>query len=427
MSQARDYPLAGTLLLLSFSILAVVPESHAQEAVCNGGFGSFESISLSGVTVSVDATRNGPFAAHSCEAKLAWDKQRQVVEPKAWQVDVDAMGIDLGLGSPVVAFQVKRTDIDRIANYEIYSLKKPPVLLRTIKGGDRYRAADTDLDGRIEIWTSDAEAVSDFENISLEGLDFAPMIVLRFERKRLTDVSSEFQSDFDRQIATVRAQLDARKLGEFKLSDGALSSKSPMSIDQLHRMMTTKIKILEIVRCYLYSDREQEAWSTLTEMWPPADLERIRTAIVKARDHGIRSQVDDVSHETKPTQFKKKHAMIYDRVSDSDSDQGDPLSWDNAPGMSGPGKAKHLFDADTFPIQILLQRPPPQDPSWVVSGDEVMMDLVVDSAGKVRSAKVEGKPDKAMEDATADWKFIPAFKDGHPIASRLRLAVSPLR
>jgi hypothetical protein len=427
MSQARDFQLAGTLLLLSFSIVAIVPGSDRQEAVCSGGFGSFKASSLSGVTVSVDATRNAQFAAHFCEAKLGWDKQDLVVEPKAWQVDVDAMGVDLGLGSPVVAFQVKRTDIDRIANYEIYSLKKPPGLLRTIKGGDRYRAADTDLDGRIEIWTTDAEAVNGFENISLEGLDFAPTIVLRFERKRLTDVSSEFQSDFDRQIAAARAQLDARKLGEFKVSDGALSSKSPMSVDQLHRLMTTKIKILEIVRCYLYSDREQEAWSALADMWPPADFERIRTAIVNARDHGIRSQVDDVSHAMKYAQFKRKHAMIYDRVSDSDSDQGDPLSWDYSRGMSGPGKEKHLFDADTFPIQILLRRPPPQDASWAALGNEVMMNLVVDAAGKVRSAKVEGKPDKAMEDATADWKFIPAFKDGRPVASRLRLGVSPLR
>jgi hypothetical protein len=427
MPQVRNFQLGGTLVLLAFSIGALVPGIHAQDAVCSGGFGSFQSKFLTGVTVSVDATRNGPFAAHSCEAKLDWDKQGLVVEPKAWQVDVDAMGIDLGLGSPVVAFQVKKTDIDRIANYEIYSLKKPPGLLRTINGGDRYRAADTDLDGRIEIWASDAEAVNGFENISLEGLDFAPTIVLRFERKRLTDVSSEFSSEFDRQIAAARAQLDTQKLGEFKLSDGALSSKSPMPADQLHRLMTTKIKILEIVRCYLYSGREQQAWDALADMWPPADLERIRTAVANARDHGIRSQVDDVSHETKPSQFKNKHAMIYDRVSDSDSDQGDPLSWDYARGMSGPGKAKHLFDADTFPIQILLQRPPPQDASWVASGDAVMMNLVVDAAGKVRSAKAEGKPDKAMEDATADWKFIPAFKDGHPVASRLRIAVSPLR
>jgi hypothetical protein len=327
----------------------------------------------------------------------------------------------------VVAFQVKRTDIDRTGDYEIYSLDKPPVLLRTIKGGDRYRAADTDLDGRIEIWTSDAEAVNGFENISLEGLDFAPTIVLRFERKRLTDISSEFQSDFDRQIAAARTQLDAQRLGEFKLSDGALSNKSPLPADQLHRLMTTKIKILEIVRCYLYSGREQQAWDALADMWPLADLERIRTAIVNARDHGIRSQVDDVSHETKPTRFKKKHAMIYDSVSDSDSDRGDPLSWNYTPGMSGPGKAKHLFEADTFPVQILLRRPPPQDASWAMSGEAVMMNLVVDAAGKVHSAKAEGKPDKAMEDATADWKFIPAFKDGRPVASRLRIAVSPLR
>ncbi len=58
---------------------------------------------------------------------------------------------------------------------------------------------------------------------------------------------------------------------------------------------------------------------------------------------------------------------------------------------------------------------------------EVMVNLVIDAAGKVRSAKVEGKPEKDLMDATTDWKFIPAFKDGHPVASRLRLGITPLR
>ena len=55
------------------------------------------------------------------------------------------------------------------------------------------------------------------------------------------------------------------------------------------------------------------------------------------------------------------------------------------------------------------------------------MNLVIDAAGKVRSAKTEGTPDKALIDATADWKFIPAFKDGRPVASRLLLGVIPSR
>jgi hypothetical protein len=88
----------------------------------------------------------------------------------------------LGLGSPVVALEVKRSSADPLMEYDIYSLKEPPQKLRTITGGDFFRAAATDLNGRIEIWTADAGAIDNFENLPLSTFDFAPMIVLRFEK-----------------------------------------------------------------------------------------------------------------------------------------------------------------------------------------------------------------------------------------------------
>ena len=80
------------------------------------------------------------------------DKRSLVVTDAAAQVDVDALGIDLGLGTPLVAFQVKCADVDCCRTFLIYSLQKPPKLLRTITGGSFFSAADAELDGRIEIW-----------------------------------------------------------------------------------------------------------------------------------------------------------------------------------------------------------------------------------------------------------------------------------
>jgi hypothetical protein len=414
-------------MLLSFCVVAMVGRLEAQDVVCSGGFGSFTSTFATGVTVSVDARRNTEFAGRVCEAKLNWGKKDLLVEPKAWQVDVDAMGIDLGLGVPVVAFQLRKSNVDRLVKYEIYSLNAPPRLLRTVTGGSDYSAADTDLDGRIEIWTNDAAAVNGFENIPLNALDFAPPVVLRFEQKQLIDVSSEFRSDFDLQIATLRAQLSDQHLDEFKHSDGALSTKSSMSVDQAHSLSTTKIKVLEIVWSFLYSDREPQAWKTLAEMWPESDFDRIRAAILTARAKGIRSQVNGISHESAPYKFKRKHAMIFDRVGDVDPEKSHELSFAYAAGMSGPGKDKHTFEADTYPIPILLRRPSPVDASRSALAAIVLVNLVVDAAGKVRSAKAEGKPEKDLLDATAGWKFVPAFKDGRPVASRLQLGVTPLQ
>ena len=424
MVRPLNSQLASTWMLLSFCVAAAVASAQAQDVVCSGGFGSFKSTFLTGVTVSVDARRNTEFAGRMCEAKLNWGTKDLLVEPRAWEVDVDAMGIDLGLDAPVVAFQIRKNDIDRLVKYEIYTLKEPPRLLRTITGGSDYSAADTDLDGRIEIWTNDAEAVNGFENIPLNALDFAPPVVLRFEQKQLIDVSSEFRSDFDRQIATVRAQLNDQQLSEFKHSDGGLSTNS-LPLDQAHALSTTKIKVLEIVWCYLYSDREPQAWKTLAEMWPGSDFDRIRAAILNSRTKGILSQVNGVSHESSAGKFKKKHAMIYDRIADTDPDKSNELGWAYANGMSGPGKDKHTFEADTYPIPILMRRPPPLDATRAALTTEVTVNLVIDAAGKVRSAKAEGKPEKDLIDATAGWKFVPAFKSGRPVASRLQIGVTP--
>ncbi len=424
MVRPLNSQLASTWMLLSFCVAAAVASAQAQDVVCSGGFGSFKSTFVTGVTVSVDARRNTEFAGRMCEAKLNWGTKDLLVEPRAWEVDVDAMGIDLGLDAPVVAFQIRKNDIDRLVKYEIYTLKEPPRLLRTITGGSDYSAADTDLDGRIEIWTNDAEAVNGFENIPLNALDFAPPVVLRFEQKQLIDVSSEFRSDFDRQIATVRAQLNDQQLSEFKHSDGGLSTNS-LPLDQAHALSTTKIKVLEMVWCYLYSDREPQAWKTLAEMWPGSDFDRIRAAILNSRTKGILSQVNGVSHESSAGKFKKKHAMIYDRIADTDPDKSNELGWAYANGMSGPGKDKHTFEADTYPIPILMRRPPPLDATRAALTTEVTVNLVIDAAGKVRSAKAEGKPEKDLIDATAGWKFVPAFKSGRPVASRLQIGVTP--
>jgi len=61
---------------------------------------------------------------------------------------------------------------------------------------------------------------------------------------------------------------------------------------------------------------------------------------------------------------------------------------------------------------------------------ELLLDLLIDSAGKVRSVEPAGnsnRPDTDLVQAAMEWTFIPAFKDGRAVASRLRLAVSTKR
>ncbi len=405
---------AGVRALLASVLFCVAPSfcsGQSHDVLCNDGYGKFEVKFTTGVTVRVGPAKNGELSRRVCEATLTWDKQSLSVVSAASQVDIDVLGVDLGLGQPVVAFQTKKkSDLHSYMKYEIYSLRKPPRLLRTINGGDFFGAADTDLDGRIEIWTGDASAVDGFEGLTPDEFDFAPTLALRFEHHRLVDVSSEFRPRFDDQVAEVRARLDSQDLTDFKNSDGKLSGAPSLSTERLPSLRRTKIQILEIVWSYLNSGREQLAWHALAEMWPAADLERIRAALRDSQDGGIRGQVDDVSPGISRLGLRK-FAYIYDAVNH----------------IEGRSFSSNSSTADVLPQPILLMRPPPSDAENALPNAEESLDLVVDAAGKVRSAKAVGAIEPELINATARWKFIPAFKEGRPVACRLRFAVTPLR
>jgi hypothetical protein len=379
--------------------------------VCSNGVGHFETRFFTGVAVRVSAPRSGEFATRTCGATLSWDKQELSAVSGAAQVDIDVLGADLGLKTPVVAIQSKKSDSDSFMEYHIYSLEKPPKLLRTISGGDYFRASDTDLDGRIEIWTADAAAVDGFEGLTTGELDFAPTVVLRFEDHKLTDVSAEFRRHFDDQIAEVRAQLTPADLSGFKNSDGKLLPAPGLSVEQLHRLRLTKIKVLEIVWSYLYSGREQDAWRELAEMWPATDFDRVRGLLAKAQARGLRSQIDVFQPRT--AFHLKRPAHIFDAITVND-------------GHSVHGDMADL-KVDSPPQAILLRWQTPSSDQIGPPKTEEDVELVVDAAGKVHSARLVEGIDPVLIQATANWKFIPAFINGRPVASRMRMVVGLAR
>lgn len=382
------------------------PANPTRFLVCDKGSGSFrgklpDQVPHPWTTVFVGAGKKSEFAARTCDAQINWSEGNVTVASGVSQADIDVMGVDLGLGSLVVAFQIKSSDTDPHIRYEIYSLTGPPRLLRTITNEDYFSAADTRLNGSVEIWTTDAAAVDGFENLPRAAFDVPPTMVLRFEEKKLIDVSSEFRPWFDQQIAALRSGLDAQQLDAFKNSDGVLSGAAPPADGRPSGLLATKVKVLEIVWAYLASGRDQEAWSTLTQMWPASDANRIRTAILKARAAGLRSQVDGVSGKSSPPQ--KEHAPVYWHLI--------PLDVHDLPAEL------RARAADTVPSRLVWMVAPPHDPeNW---GQGKHVELVIDEAGKVRSVKVKEKEkDGSDEDwinATAAWKYIPAYKDGKPV------------
>lgn len=418
----------AALLLLCVMFWVTAGTCHAQSGavVCRAGMGNFEAISLTGVSIQVGAARREGLARRACDGTLLWDKSKALIAAAVAEMDVDAFGIDLGLGSPVATFQVKKAEAECCMTLQIYSLHKPPKLLRTIAGGSFFSTADTDLDGQAEIWTNDVASLEGFESRESGGAYSAPTVVLRFVQGRLLDVGSEFQDYFDGQIAKVRPTLSPEELREFKNSTGRLPPTAHFSPEDLRRsenLGRTKGKVLQIVWAYLYSGREQEAWKALAEMWPPGDVDRVRAAIVTARDRGIRAQVDGVSD--KVSSGAPKNAAIFDARTLRVVQASMMLAGEHVQGERIEGKRTDIV----LPAPILIGHKAAEGQIEDTLPDSgLMLDLVIDSAGKVRSAE-SANPlfDSSLKDATTSWKFVPAYRAGRAFASEIYFIVTPKR
>jgi hypothetical protein len=371
-------------------------QAFAYDVLCHNGNTAFQAHFHTGVLVKIGPLSQGELAVRSCRAVLGWDDQELVVANDAAEIDLDMFGVDAGTGEPVAAFQVKQTESECCMRYLIYSLQKPPQLLRTIAGGGYFNAADTDLDGQVEIWTSDSGAVDRFEGWRASEIKFPPPCVMRFQQGGLLDVSSEFQRYFDENIAQIRAGINPREAQEFKDGGGQPATRggSYAAADTGRRPgPAVKLQILELAWMYLYSHRERQAWQTMAELWPAGDRERIRAALLRMRSRGVLAQVDGVSAEP-PPESDSEHAKIY--------------------------------DSTTEPAQPIMLRFYPSNQGESLRG-KVAVELVVDSAGKVWSAKVRGKAKAGFQQvkrSTTYWKFIPAFVDERPVASRVRMTIT---
>jgi hypothetical protein len=412
------------LLLALLAVLCAISTrcpAQPSDITCDRGNGSYLATFFTGVTVSVQPVKNGAFATRACEARLTWNSQELQVASGAAQVTIDLLGSDLGLGTPVVAFQVRSGQRDAQSEYRIYSLKGTPALLRTVSGGSSYRASDTNLEDHIEIWTDDTKAVDGFEEIPAADLDFAPTVVLRFQKQHLLDVSADFQSHYDGQIAEVRGRLDAGDLADFRSTEGVLAISTIHSPDRLHRLLKVKAQVLEIVWSYLYSGREQDAWRALADLWPAKDLDRIRAALSNIRSCGVLAQAEGSTR--KASWHFKSHAEVYDASSAAPSTinrLGSSISLGPAPAAKAP-------EAIIEPKSILLRRPPqPEGAGSALNSDETL-EVVVDIAGKVHNAKLLMGDDQTLIAATKGWQFIPAFREGEPVACRFRLHVWDLK
>jgi hypothetical protein len=432
---SRKQRLAVVWAGLSISVLCAGMSAQSRQVVCDRGVGHFETTFRTGVIIDVGAVANGGFSSRACQAVLNWGNGRTVAVQTAAQVDIDVLGADLGLGEPVVAFEVRQTQDDWRTKYEIWSLQKKPHLLLELTGGDRYRTVDAGFNRQTAIWTTDAVAVQGFEGLTHADLPFSPTMVLQFDRSRMVDVSAWYRPEYDGQIAKLREGLTREALAQFRKSDGRLERELKPTADHVN-LKKTKITVLEIVWAYLYSGRSELAWAELADAWPPEDVSRIKAAIVATRAQGIEAQVNRIASDKHSPKWMER-PFVYEYLKPGESgDQIDGVPTYNALGTAGPGAVSvksqgydsQRFEADVEPKPILLWRPPPSTTERTLVQREETVLLTIDAAGKVESAKmVVPMSDPELLQAATNWKFMPAMRDGKPVAYKMKMDVGLIR
>ena len=173
MKANNKLSLSASASMIAVYLLLNVCSAETHDVLCKAGNARFEAYFHTGIDVIVGSVQKGRLATRSCKATLS-GKQGVLVASDAAEIDLDMFGADLEAHEPVAAFQIKKSQMQCCMIYEIYSLGDPPRLLRTITGGQFFHAADSHLDGRVEIWTDDAAAVDHFEGLGVSEIEFVP-------------------------------------------------------------------------------------------------------------------------------------------------------------------------------------------------------------------------------------------------------------
>ena len=170
--------------------------------------------------------------------------------------------------------------------YSIVGTAEPPGLIRQITTSAELSFEER-MEGHVDIVTHDT-AFYDFEGLGPESP--APLMFLRLKGKEIYNVSQVYWPEYERDIMLAKANLGKNEIADFKgdLPNQMPKEKPPEPTPQdIARRQAVKATVLQIVLDYIYGGRGQDAWKTVSEMWPVLDRQRIRQEILRARMGGV--------------------------------------------------------------------------------------------------------------------------------------------
>jgi hypothetical protein len=268
---------------------------------CSGGRGEYRE-ELPGGYAAQLAPATDDTHAGQCRAVIAAGDQKTVFEAYGYEVELNPVsGKDVnGDDKPDAVIEAHPPKDQCCWSYYIVSLGEPAGLLRQITTSVPLTFEDRLGDGKIEIWGRD-NAFDGVENFAHGDSPF-PLVFFRMKGANIYNVSNLFWSEYEREIAQARDGLprsviddlvkpesdDPNKPGGGSGGGGSGDPRDPKTI----RLQRAKATVLEIALDYLYGGRGQDAWKTISEMWPPLDRGRIRQVILENRTKGLLSEIN---------------------------------------------------------------------------------------------------------------------------------------
>ena len=282
--------ITSRLCLAVAALCACTLSVHAEaEKGCYGARGS-DTKSINGYTIISKAFPNQEKFIDECMAVIKDAKGKTVFVTHDHAIEIlPISGEDInGDAQPEAIIEGYSGGAHCCWTYWIVSLEElPRVLVRIYNERNvSFRkikehpgvTLDT-LDGRFDYFDDMCHACTPF-----------PGVYLRLEGVHLVDVSSEFWTQYQKEIDRARGQLSSEELTNFRTQ-----WRKDQPGDR-NTFEDTRRKVLTIVLSYLYGGKPDEAWKALKEMWPPGDTARIEKLIVKTRGHGFVAWVQDPSN-----------------------------------------------------------------------------------------------------------------------------------
>ncbi|MBZ5648575.1 MAG: hypothetical protein LAN37_15285 [Acidobacteriia bacterium] len=277
-------------------VLALCGTALAAPA-CINGRGEIERQLWDGYTLKIGPTDdpNNP-----CYAGVLAADGKAIFE--IWGVDAameSVTGRDVNNdGKPdVVLLTHNASSSDNV--YSILGTGDPAGLIRQIVTGATLSFEDRKGDGHTEIVTRDT-AFREFDGLTPEQSP-APLLFLRLKGKEIYNVSTAYWPEYEREIQIARGKLGKNDISDFKgdlgttpsgVGGGGKDKPKEETPQEIARKQETKAIILEIVLDNIYGGKGQEAWQALKEMWPYADRDRVRQAILKTRMSGVLGDIN---------------------------------------------------------------------------------------------------------------------------------------